>query len=222
MKTSLAVRSLFMPVVMACLGLSVMALSSFYQPHNPQVVCFGDSITHGAFVKGHSWVWYLNRDHRPFSFINAGRNGRKTSDTSELLPVLQAYPHAACYMLFLGVNDLKDGTPAMVRQCVHNMQWMIDHIHRADAGARIVLLSPTDISLGHMSVINQRKKYNEHTHESLRLLEHAYRELARRDRLRFISLLHAVSPLNYVDGLHPDPAGQQQVAHAVWNGWKGR
>lgn len=203
-------------------GLLLLMLCSFINPTRPKVVCFGDSITHGALVDGHSWVWYLNHDHQTYDFINEGRNGRKTSDTSELLPVLQAYPHAAYYMLFLGVNDLKDGTPALVQQCVDHMQWMIDQIRAVDGSARIILLSPSDISLGHMSVLNQQKKYNEHTHESLQTLEHAYRKLARNNHLRFISLLHVVSPSNYVDGLHPNPMGQQQIAAAVWKGWKGQ
>lgn len=183
-----------------------------------QVVCFGDSITHGALVNGHSWVWYLSQNHPQAEFVNAGRNGRKTSDRQELLPVLNKYPGADYYLIFLGVNDLKDGTEAMVKDCVQNMQWMITQIHQEDPSAKVVILAPTDINLQTMSQVNVDKKYNKNTKQSLRELEQKYRALAQQEHAGFISLLQTVSPPNYVDGLHPDETGQQQIAEAVWQG----
>jgi lysophospholipase L1-like esterase len=38
--------------------------------------------------------------------------------------------------------------------------------------------------------------------------------------ISFISLLHVVSKSNYADGLHPDIAGQKEIAKAVWTGLK--
>jgi len=90
-----------------------------------QVICFGDSITYGAQVDGHSWVYFLSKEHADIDFINAGRSGRKTSDRKELLPVLKEYPNADYYTIFLGVNDLKDGTDSMINTCIANMKWMI-------------------------------------------------------------------------------------------------
>lgn len=183
-----------------------------------QVVCFGDSITHGAHVNGHSWVYFLNKEHSNIDFINAGRNGRKTSDKLELLPVLKKYPHANYYLIFLGVNDLKNGDLAMVNQCVINMNWMINQIKRKDPKAKILILAPTDINLKTMSKINVRKKYNENTKWALRILRNKYQKLAKTDGVKFFSLLHVVSKPNYVDGLHPDIKGQKQIAKAVWQG----
>ena len=67
---------------------------------NGQIVCFGDSITFGALVNGHSWVSYLREEHPEIDFVNAGRSGRKTADRNELLPVLVKYPNANHYLIF--------------------------------------------------------------------------------------------------------------------------
>ena len=151
-------------------------------------------------------------------FINAGRSGRKTSDKKELLPVLKEHSDADYYLIFLGVNDLKDGTDSMVNSCVANMKWMIAEIRKADNKAKIVILAPTDINLGTMNEINVKKKYNENTKQSLYKLEKRYKELAKEEHTNFISLLHAVSKPNYADGLHPNIDGQKEIAKAVWEG----
>ena len=70
---------------------TALAITGFRSIHG-QVVCFGDSITHGAQVDGHSWVYFLSKDHPNIDFVNAGRNGRKTADKEELLPVLKNIP----------------------------------------------------------------------------------------------------------------------------------
>ena len=181
-----------------------------------QIVCFGDSITFGAKVDGHSWVWYLSQEHSDIKFENAGRSGRKTSDKKELLSVLEKYPNSDYYLLFLGVNDLKDGTDSMVNACVANMTWMINEIRKVNNKAAIVLLAPTDINLETMDEVNVNKKYNENTKHSLYLLEKKYSELAKQEHTGFISLLHAVSKSHYPDGLHPDEDGQKQIATKVW------
>lgn len=183
-----------------------------------KIVCFGDSITNGALVNGHSWVYFLSLNHPEIDFVNAGRNGRTTSDKKQILPVLKKNPDADYFIIFLGVNDLKDGTKVMVKQCVKNMKWMIQKIRGAITGVNIVILAPTTINLLTMAPYNVRKKYNENTKKALVYLKRAYKALAKRESIEFISLLHTVSPSNYVDGLHPNIAGQRQIARAVWNG----
>lgn len=182
-----------------------------------KVVCFGDSITHGAKVNGHSWVYFLSQKYKDINFVNAGRNGRKTSDKEEILPMLKENPDADYFLIFLGVNDLKDGNDSLVNVCVENMKWMINKIRETNSKTKIVILSPTDINLKTMSALNVKKKYNENTKQSLRSLEKRYKELAKEESVGFISLLKTVSRPNYVDGLHPNENGQQQIAGAVWN-----
>ncbi len=182
------------------------------------VVCFGDSITYGALVDEHSWVYYLSKEHKNINFVNAGRSGRKTSDKEELIPVLKKNQAADYFLIFLGVNDLKNGNDSMVNTCVENMKWMVNEIKKTNEKTKIVILAPVDISLETMNEINIGKKYNENTKNSLVKLEKRYNELAKEDSLGFISLLNAVSPQNYVDGVHPDTTGQKQIADAVWEG----
>ncbi|HEY4148505.1 MAG TPA: SGNH/GDSL hydrolase family protein [Chitinophagaceae bacterium] len=194
---------------------------SFKESIKGKVVCFGDSITFGARAEGHSWVSLLAADHPgDAEFINEGRSGRKTSQRTELLPVLDKYPDAAYYLVFLGVNDLKDGNDSMVNDCVINIKWMIAQIHNKNPQTKIVLLAPTGINLATMSDVNVQKKYNANTSASLVKLEQRYKQLAKEEHTGFISLLHVVSPQNYADGLHPDANGQKEIAAAVWDGLK--
>ncbi|GAB3360396.1 arylesterase [Arachidicoccus ginsenosidivorans] len=181
------------------------------------IVCFGDSITHGAQVDGKSWVWYLQQDQQntPYTYINAGRSGRKTADKKELLPVLEKYSSADMFVFFLGVNDLKNGNDAMVASCIRNMQWMIDQVRAIAPKAKILLLSPSDINTKIMSEINKGKLYNENTRKSLKKLQAAYEQLARKNHCGFLSLLHVVPRLAYADGLHPNAKGQQALYKAI-------
>lgn len=208
-------KKVFSLLIITCV--TAMVITGFRNIKR-QVVCFGDSITYGALVDGHSWVYFLSQDHPEVDFVNAGRSGRKTSDKAELLPVLKKYPNANDYLIFLGVNDLKNGNDSMVNSCVENMQWMINEIRKVNNKAKIVLLAPSDINLQTMNEINKKKEYNENTKESLYKLEKKYMELASEQHLGFISLLHVVSKPNYVDGLHPNIAGQKEIAKSVWKG----
>jgi len=210
-------RKIFSLLILACL--SIIIITGF-KKINKQVVCFGDSITYGAKVDGHSWVYFLSQDHPDIDFVNAGRSGRKTSDKEELLPVLKKYPNADEYLIFLGVNDLKNGNDSMVNSCVENMQWMINEIKKVNNKTKIVILAPIDISLQTMDEININKKYNENTEQSLYKLKKRYKKIASEQHLEFISLLNAVSKSKYVDGVHPNIDGQKEIAKAVWKGLK--
>lgn len=205
----------FISVLLLSLLFIVMA---FRVDIKGKIVCFGDSITHGAKVNGHSWVYLLSKEYKDITFVNAGKNGRKTSDKEQIIPVLKENKDADYFLIFLGVNDLKDGNDSLVNVCVNNMKWMISKIREVNSKTKIVILSPTDINLKTMSSLNQKKKYNENTKESLKKLDRNYRELAKKESVGFISLLNTVSPSNYADGLHPDIKGQKQIADAVWRG----
>src|SRR5665213_764554 len=133
-------KKVFSLLILACV--TAMVITGFRNV-NGQVVCFGDSITYGAQVDGHSWVYFLSQDHPEVDFVNAGRSGRKTADKAELLPVLKKYPNANDYLIFLGVNDLKNGNDSMLNTCVENTQWMINEIRKVNNKAKIVILAPS-------------------------------------------------------------------------------
>jgi acyl-CoA thioesterase I len=100
------------------------------------------------------------------------------------------------------------------------MTWMINEIRKVNNGAQIILLAPSDINLKSMNDINRNKEYNENTKQSLYKLETRYKDLAKAQHTEFISLLHVVSKPNYADGLHPNIAGQKEIASAVWKALK--
>lgn len=179
------------------------------------VICFGNSITNGAGVN-YSWVTILDHKYPEFYFINEGRNGRRTSDKEELLPVLDKYSDINYFLIFLGVNDLKDGNDSMVNSCVKNIRWMINQIKEKNADINIAIFSPCKINLEEMSEINVEKKYNKNTQISLIKIDSLYRQLAEEESVEFISLLNSVSPANYTDGLHPDETGQHEIAETVY------
>lgn len=210
-------RNKQLPFCALALGLITILSFAKLSGKKKTVVCFGDSITYGAQVGGHSWVWYLQQKQMdsPFTFINAGRSGRKTADRKELLPVLKKYRAADLFIFFLGVNDLKNGNDSMVASCIDNMQWMINQVHQVVPQAKILLLAPSDINTGIMNEINKAKLYNENTRRSLKKLAIGYKELASKNHIGYLSLLSIVPRLAYADGLHPNAQGQQALWRAI-------
>ena len=67
-------------LIVGLLCVTFFTAMTFNKGIKGKVVCFGDSITYGAKVNGHSWVYLLSQEHKNITFINAGKNGRKTSD----------------------------------------------------------------------------------------------------------------------------------------------
>jgi len=195
-------------------ALVAISVSPLHAAAPQKIVCFGDSIT----ANKTGWPAIIAAKDTTNVVVNAGRSGRKTTDKAELLPVLAANPDATTFLIFLGVNDLKDATEPQIAGCVGDMEWMVNQIRTAIPAAKVVILAPSDINLDTMSAVNVGKKYNANTKKALADLETRYKALAQRLNTGFISLLRVVSPQNYLDGLHPNPAGQQQIADAVWAG----
>ena len=203
-------------LLFSAIGLFTLLSFVRLQQTKKQIVCFGDSITYGATVDGHSWVWYLQQQKQSsFEYINAGRSGRKTADQKELPPVLDKYPHASMYVFFLGVNDLKDGSDSMVNASIANMAWMIDQVHQKAPGADVLLLAPADINTQEMSEVNKKKLYNENTRASLKKLAVGYKKLAAEKGAAYLSLLKVVPKHAYSDGLHPNAEGQKALFEAI-------
>lgn len=181
-----------------------------------KILCFGDSITRGAGVEGNGWVEQVAKKSDKFLMINAGRNGRKTSDREELIPVLEKNKDADLISIMLGVNDLKNGNDSLVNICVNNMKWMISQIKTHLPHAQILLMAPCNISFETMSEVNKQKKYNENTYNSLIQLEKKYEELASEEKINFLSLFNFVSPNNFLDGVHPNVEGHKEIAEKVY------
>lgn len=192
------------------------------------VLCVGDSITEAE--KG--WVKQVGQ-HASIDTINAGKGGRRTGAAVE--PFEAALTNKAPFtrvIFFLGVNDLpaRDPAPAKkkVNSCVANMEKAIDAALKKLPAKDIILIAPcgvnaemmrhppqgTDATVPVRCDRNLKKGYDI-CQPILEDLETAYRKLAEKKGILFLSLLKVVGKENYMDGLHPNEAGQQQIAEAI-------
>lgn len=178
-----------------------------------RILCFGDSITaNGAWVK-------TVGDQDAFVTINAGRSGRRAAQaTKELQPYLEQYSELDAIILFLGVNDLpaRDKRPGGVKVagCVADIDEAIDLAMTRFQAKDIILVAPCNVNPDIMSDRNRRKGYHV-TPPLLAELEKEYQALAKKKGIRFLSLLQVVSSENFKDGLHPNAAGDAEIAEAV-------
>ncbi|MGK9476196.1 SGNH/GDSL hydrolase family protein [Melioribacter sp. OK-6-Me] len=196
--------------------LMLLFLMGFNMPQNKiKIVCFGDSITRGAGVEGKEWVEKLSARFDKITFVNAGRNGRKTSDLNELQPVIDNNRDANYFIILLGVNDLKNGNDSLVALCVQNLDSMVTKIKSEIPAARVIIASPCNINLETMNETNRKKLYNDATQTSLIKLNEEYKKLAERRGTEFIQLYGKVSPENFLDGLHPNEKGHEEIANAI-------
>ena len=192
------------------------------------VLCVGDSIT----AADNSWVKLVGQ-HAAIDTINAGLGGRRTGTAVETFEA--ALTNSAPFnrvIFFLGVNDLPARDPAPARKkvelCVANMEKAIDAAIKRLPPRDIILIAPcgvnaemmrhppqsTDPTTGVRCERNLKKGYDI-CQPILGDLETAYRQLAERKGVQFLSLLNVVSKENYTDGLHPNDAGQREIAAAI-------
>jgi lysophospholipase L1-like esterase len=179
------------------------------------IVCLGDSITHAG-----GWLKAVGEKSPKMKLLNYGRPGRKTSDTKLNDAVIKKVKVADWWFIFLGVNDLQNGDANKVAAAVEHMSQLIDKIREKFPRTKVLILAPCGINVKTMAEENLRKGYNEKCATALTQLEKEYEKLAKKKDARFISLLNAVSPENYLDGLHPNPAGHQEMAGAILKGLK--
>ena len=180
-----------------------------------QILCFGDSITH----KG-SWVKIVGADPA-FETINAGKSGRRAAQARKSLAIyLNKHKDVKRLIMFLGVNDLPalDKRPGdiIVVLCVENMSQVIDLALTVFKPKDIILVAPCTVNPQKMNSVNRRKGYNI-TVPLLASLEVKYKALALKKKISFLSLLTVVSKEHFIDGLHPDKAGDEEIAKAVLN-----
>lgn len=178
-----------------------------------KVLCYGDSITR----KG-EWVATVGA-HKYFATINAGRSGRKAAQAKkQLAPYLKKYQNLDKIIMILGVNDLpaRDKRPGdeKVDICTTGMSEAIDLALQYVKPQDIVLIAPCNVNPDTLSSINIEKGFQV-TPPLLKKLEESYKALAERKGIRFASLLNVVSKENYKDGLHPNSAGDAEIAEFI-------
>jgi len=181
--------------------------------NSKRILCFGDSITDRG-----KWVASVGA-HESIETVNAGRSGRKAAQArEELAPYLEKYSNLDRIIMFLGVNDLpaRDKRPGDVKVagCVTNMSDAIDLAMTRFKPENIILVAPCNVNPDIMSAINHKRGYDV-TSPLLAKLENEYKALAKKKGIQFVSLFNVVSKENYKDGLHPNEAGDAEIAKAI-------
>jgi len=187
-----------------------------------KVLAFGDSITQadwrGQIAPDQKWVARLGAKSSRITTINAGKNGRTTGAYRELKRAIEGAPDASMVILFHGVNDMKNPEPGVVARVASKMGAMIDLIKEKLPAAEIVLCAPIDINLDKLTPYFKDEGLGPDTVHFMKALAVAYASLAKKKGVRFINLLHAVTPEHIEDGVHANGKGQIQIADAVWKG----
>jgi lysophospholipase L1-like esterase len=191
------------------------------------VLCVGDSITESKS----SWVG-LVRKPGEIETINAGKGGRVTAAAAETFERARTTPPPFNRVVFfLGVNDLPARNPLpaekKVALCVENLGRALDLALKTLPPKDVVLVAPCGVdpetmrqphpSDPTMTARRERnlKKGYDICQPILEQLEVAYQELAKAKGVPFVSLLRVVSKENLPDGLHPNEAGQRQIAEVL-------
>lgn len=188
------------------------------EPFTEKVVCFGDSITMGYRAgAGNRFANVLQKRAPEAEFIAKGSGGRTThSGKANLAKFLEDGSDATTFIIQLGVNDLKRKTE-LPPNTVKNMEEIIATIREKAPDARIIICGPPRIVQDQLDEgIVEREVFNEETNRILKEMGTSFKQLAQRENAQFVDLYDVVSSENYPDGLHPDAAGHQQIAEALW------
>lgn len=205
------------------------ALSASASARLPQtrVICFGDSITYATdprngLYDGTRWTDRLDAMSPRLTTINAGRDWRAVSGPTTMQDLRQTLLHnrqARILVIALGTNDLIAAPPDGPRRATAAMAQAIRVAQDAAPHMQIVICSPPGIRVDHLSRMHVEEcAFGAHTAEALAEMTVLYRELARREGVRFVDLQHAVAPDQFLDGVHPSPQGHVGIARAVWAG----
>lgn len=177
------------------------------------VLCFGDSLTQAG-------IW-LEKGFAGsgFSYVNAGRGGRRAAQVeAELGEALAGHPEANALLLMLGVNDLpaRDPRPGeeKVRGCVEQVEAALEKALQVMAPWNILLVAPPTVDAAGLNEVNREKGYGV-VGPLLVDLEAGYRELAKRKGTGFFSLRTVLKPGQYRDGLHPNEEGYAAMGAAL-------
>ena len=204
---------MFKQISILLLALQVASVHAADTNENKRVLCFGDSITAVG-----EWVARVGTDPG-IETINAGKGGRKAAQAkAALADYLKRFSDLDAIIMFLGVNDLpaRDKRPGDVKvaACVENMRATVDLALTRFKARDIILVAPCTVNPATMNAVNLKKGYDI-TPPLLEQMAEAYEALAEEKGLSFISLLNVVSKENYKDGLHPNSAGDVEIANAI-------
>ena len=183
------------------------------------VMIFGDSITAGSKLPkaqlDRLWVNQLQTAAGDkLKIVNEGRPGRETNSVGEFRAALKRNPQVSLLVLALGMNDSRDITDRCVPAAVKHLREMIQAA-RAACGPQlsVLILGPTNIN---KEALGPTKSIGDQREQKLQELGTAFEGLAKELGCDYISLLGVVPASSLlVDGVHPDPAGNDPIFRAM-------
>ncbi len=188
-----------------------------------KVLCFGDSITFGTHIKGKytkdiSWVSLLQeKSNGKLECINAGKSGRTARQWKQLGKYIDQNKEIDRVIIFLGVNDLRKSTEAVLNNCVKSVDEMVKLSRKAyGKKVEILILSSPGLSVGHVTKNFHKMGFDANEQKMLDRLRGLYATYAKKNKCDFLDLWGVISTKNYHDGLHPTLKGQKQMAEAIW------
>jgi lysophospholipase L1-like esterase len=154
-------------------------------------------------------------------FINGGKNGRKSSQL--LYPLQHVFvDDLDGIILFIGVNDLNNieaDTPqfnAVMKHILNNVSMVIQVSLKRFSANNILLLAPCNVIPSNLSSFNLKHGYGASgCAAGLKHLNVYFEKLASQHFVHFLSLYGLINETNYVDGVHLNKAGYQQIASAI-------
>ena len=183
------------------------------------LVCVGDSITAGEGVTADQCYVGLLRATAGRAVVADGRSGWTTGafvdNAASSVALVPA--DAAVVTILLGTNDARStDDPAVVADRAAAHVATLVGLYRAKApAARFVIAGPPAIDVARLSDRLRQAGYGRQTVPRLAAIRAAYRAAAATLGANYADLSTVPSAGHTVDGVHPDPAGQAEVAAAV-------
>ena len=189
-----------------------------------QIVCIGDDITKGVWREelvgnGTRWTDVLSSYDKNIEVVNAGISGLKAGNVSYLNGVLDEYPNASMYIIYLGVNDIKrikkldSGAAASVGAKVLRM---VNTIKSRVPKAEVVIVAPQRVSEENLSEEMVESGLGEQTPVLSDLLSASLEVVSKKTGARFVDLLNEVTPEMLPDGVNPNVQGHAKIAELIW------
>ena len=213
------------PIVLLILYFVIALTYTNAAEHKKQIVCLGDEVTRGMWREemignGTRWVDILASYDKNTDIINAGVDGMKAGNIEYLNHILDEYPNAEMYIIYLGINDLKKIkaiNPAAVASVGAKVLRMVRAIKLKAPEAEITIIAPQRIYFENASKEQLSNGVGEQSEVLSEMLDGSLAVVAKRENVRFIELIDQIQPQMLADGVNPNVAGHAKIAELVWN-----
>jgi len=203
-------RVFFLPIVTLGLVFLAQSINAASRDSSPmkRILVLGDSLSEGfGLSSGEAYPALLTEKlraaHLNFEITNASQSGGTTGGGLERLPA-HLKRKIDIFILELGINDAFRGVP--ISEIRNNLQAIIDMVKARDPNARIIIAGM------------QLPNYGDDDY--VFAFGQIYADLAAKNNVAFIPyLLEGVGGaplLNQPDRVHPNAAGQKNLAENVW------